>query len=180
MKATDLLEKQHRKVEAIFAKLDGDDKQAGKRELVEELADNLAAHQAIEEKIFYPAVKKALDEDGRMQVLESFEEHALAKVGLMRLLATAVDEEPFQARVTALKELIEHHVGEEEEDLFPDVEDAIDADELVAMGTKMKELFDATIAKGYAAAMAEDPMMKTPIAKPAKANGVKQERTARR
>jgi hemerythrin superfamily protein len=179
MKATDLLEKQHRKVESIFAKLDSDDKKIGKRALVEELADNLAAHQTIEEKIFYPAVKKALDEEGRMQVLESFEEHALAKVGLMRLLATAVDEEPFQARVTALKELIEHHVGEEEEDLFPEVEEVIDADELVAMGAKMKTLFDATLAKGHAAVMAEDPMTKTPVAKPAKANGVK-ERTAAR
>ncbi len=178
MKATDLLEKQHRKVEAIFAKLE--DKQTAKRELVEELADNLAAHQVIEEKIFYPAVKKALDDDGRMQVLESFEEHALAKVALMRLLATALDEEPFQARVTALKELIEHHVGEEEEDLFPDVEDVIDEEELALMGTQMSELFEATIAKGYAATMAEDPMIKTPLAKPAKANGVKQERSAGR
>jgi hemerythrin superfamily protein len=179
MKATDLLEKQHRVVETIFERLSGDDKKMGKRELVEELANNLAAHQTIEEQIFYPAVKKALDEEGRMQVLEAFEEHALAKVALMRLLATAIDEEPFQARVTALKELIEHHVDEEEEDLFPEVEEVIDAAELTAMGAKMKALFEETMAKGYAAVMSEDPLLKK-VTKPAKANGVKHERGADR
>lgn len=118
MNATDLLEKQHRVVEQIFERLEanGEGGNKGRRDLVEELADKLAAHQVIDEQIFYPEVKKALAEDARKQVLESLEEHALAKIALTRLLATGIDEEPFEARVTALKELIEHHVDGEEED----------------------------------------------------------------
>ena len=75
MKATSLLEKQHRKVESLFKKLSG---KSASTELVEELASNLAAHMAIEQDIFYPAVKD-IDEE---LVSESFEEHALAEVAI--------------------------------------------------------------------------------------------------
>ncbi len=109
---TTLLIKQHEKVKAIFARLE-----RGRSPLepaLDELANNLAAHMAIEQELYYPAVKK-VDED---LVLESYEEHSLAELGLKRLLATPTDDESFEARVTAVKELIEHHVEEEEDDLF--------------------------------------------------------------
>src|SRR6185369_12176274 len=85
MKATDLLEKQHRKVEAIFKKLE-----AGRGEaepLVIELANNLAAHMAIEQEIFYPAAL-GVDHDG---ISESLEEHALAELAIKRLLDITED-----------------------------------------------------------------------------------------
>src|SRR6478735_5136916 len=103
MKATDLLKQQHRKVEAIFRKLE---KGNGGEELVQELASNLTSHMAIEQDIFYPAIRE-IDED---LVGESFEEHSVAELALKRLLGTASGEEAFKARVTTLKELIEHHV----------------------------------------------------------------------
>ena len=146
MKATALLEKQHRKVEALFKKLS-----SGKGDLgavAVELANDLAAHMVIEQEIFYPkakAVKKDL-------VLESYEEHAIARFALERLLATKPEDESFQARVTALKELIEHHVEEEEEDLFPKVNKALAA-ELEAMGKQMKARFDEVVEEGYASAL---------------------------
>src|ERR1700709_442654 len=111
-----LLEKQHREVKAIFKKLE--DGKGNTKALLQELSDNLAAHMAIEQEIYYPAVKK-IDED---LVFESFEEHSLAEIGLKRLLATKKGDDAFDARVTAVKELIEHHVEEEEEDLFPHVD----------------------------------------------------------
>jgi len=145
MKATDLLEQQHRKVEAIFAKLEGDDAEQGdKQELLEELADDLAGHMTIEQELFYPAVREI---DATL-VAESLEEHALAELGLRRLLA-ARGEEPFKARVTALKELIQHHVKEEEEELFPEVEKAMDSDKLDELGQRMEQRFEAVVEAGF-------------------------------
>src|SRR5688572_25140478 len=105
MKATSLLETQHRKVEALFKKLEGG--RSEREPLLEDLANNLAAHMAIEQEIFYPAIKE-VDEE---LVHESFEEHSLAELALKRLFV-APDDEAFKARLTALKELIEHHVSE--------------------------------------------------------------------
>src|SRR5690349_7059614 len=120
MKATELLEKQHREVEAIFDKIESS--RSGSNGLVNDLADKLAGHMAIEQKLFYPAVRSA-DEN---LVLESFEEHAIAELALKRLLAVDAKDPTFTAKVTALKELIQHHVEEEEEELFPKVEKAIE------------------------------------------------------
>ncbi len=148
MRATDLLEKQHRKVEATFKKLE-----RGKgdlRPLVISLANDLAAHMVIEQEIFYPKVK-AIKPD---LVLESYEEHAIAEYALERLLATKPEAESFQARVTALKELIAHHVEEEERDLFPKVNKAM-KNELEAMGKAMKARFDEAVEDGYASALVE-------------------------
>ena len=146
MKATSLLENQHRKVEALFKKLE-----AGRSEpepVLEELANSLAAHMAIEQEIFYPAIKE-VDED---VVNESYEEHALAEVALKRLLS-ASDEDSFKARVTTLKELIEHHVTEEEEELFPEVEKALGDDALEQLGKAMKARFDEVYEAGFEAAV---------------------------
>ena len=120
MNATSLLQAQHRKVEALFKKLEGG--RSDPAPLLEELANSLAAHMAIEQDIFYPAIKEA-DAD---LINEAFEEHAVAELALKRLLATDPEAEEFQARVTTLKELIEHHVEEEEEELFPKVEKAFE------------------------------------------------------
>lgn len=144
---TALLIKQHDKVKAIFAQLE-----RGRPPLepaLVELANNLAAHMAIEQELYYPAVKK-VDED---LVLESYEEHSLAELGLKRLLATAPDDESFEARVTAVKELIEHHVEEEEGDLFPEVDKKLGKDVLVALGKQMKARFAEVLAAGFTASV---------------------------
>lgn len=142
MKATALLEKQHRKVEGIFKKLGSGKGDA--RALLTELANDLAAHMIIEQEIFYPAVKRLKSD----LVLESYEEHAIARFALERVLKTDPSDESFQARVTALKELIEHHVEEEEEDLFPKVEKALGSS-LDELGAAMKERFDEVVELGY-------------------------------
>ncbi|HEX3596939.1 MAG TPA: hemerythrin domain-containing protein [Polyangiaceae bacterium] len=137
--ATDLLKTQHRKVEAIFKKLEG-----GRSEptpLLDELSRDLAGHMKIEQDIFYPTVRK-IDED---LVLESFEEHALAEIALKRLLATSPDDPTFIPKVTTLKELIMHHVQEEEEELFPKVEKKLGKEKNLELGIQMKELFDETV-----------------------------------
>lgn len=147
MDATKLLEKQHRKVETILKKLERGN--AAAEELVAELANNLAAHMAIEQEIFYPAIQSV----DRKLILESFEEHALAEVSLKRLLATDPEADEFKARVTALRELIQHHVEEEESDLFPKVEKALGEDKLAQLGTQMKRRFAEVLDEGFEAAV---------------------------
>ena len=146
MKATSLLEDQHRKVEALFEKLETGGNDAA---VLEQLANSLAAHMAIEQDIFYPAIK-SVDAD---VVNESYEEHALAELELKRLLATDPEDEAFQARVTTLKELIEHHVEEEEEELFPAVEKALSADTLEKLGKVMARRFDEVLSAGFESAV---------------------------
>jgi len=144
---TELLEKQHRKVEGIFKKLEGG--RAEPAPLLTELANNLAAHMAIEQEIYYPAVRKVAPD----LVLESYEEHSLAELGLKRLLDTPQKHEAFRPRVTAVKELIMHHVEEEEGELFPRVDNKLAAETLSKLGLQMKERFATVLEAGFRAAV---------------------------
>jgi hemerythrin superfamily protein len=134
MDAIDLLESQHREVEDLFSKLeDAKDKRA-KTKLFQELADNLAIHAAIEEHHFYPAVRAERTED---ILLESLEEHLGIKRILADLLALDAGDATFDAKIKVLQEQVEHHVGEEEDDLFPKVRKLFDDERLEAIGQEM-------------------------------------------
>jgi hemerythrin superfamily protein len=143
--AVDLLESQHREVEELFAELDKADRPARKQRLFSEIADKLAVHASIEEQAFYPAVKAKRTED---ILLESLEEH----LGIKRVLADLIDidasDETFDAKAKVLKEQVEHHVGEEEDDLFPKVKKLFDEDTLIAIAQQMTLLQEELLAKG--------------------------------
>lgn len=141
MKATTLLTRQHTKAHAALTKLASG---KGTKALLNELATELVAHMVIEETIFYPAVREVKKD----LILESYEEHALAQLSLKRLLATPLGTEVFEARATTLKELIEHHVEEEEEEMFPKVQDGIDEEELELLGTRMEAMFNQAAEMG--------------------------------
>ena len=157
-RATDLLIAHHRKVEKL---LDGVESANGNTaSLLSEVADNLVAHIAIEEELFYPAVRK-LDSG---IILEGLEEHAMGRYALKRLLSTRSTDESLKARLKALQELMINHHKEEENDLFPKVKKAMSNDELRALGTKMKALFDADVKRGYEAVLATfDDLAPTPV-----------------
>ncbi len=140
MKATDLLKQQHRAVEALFAKIEG-----GEPEALKELATALAAHMTIEHEFFYPESRE-VDED---LVLEAFEEHSVAEFALKRALAVDPEDESFDARVSVLKELIAHHVEEEEGELFVEMEEELDSAALETLGATMEKRFDEVLALGY-------------------------------
>jgi hemerythrin superfamily protein len=149
MKATTLLQRQHRKVETLFKKLEKGG--AGAHALLDELANDLAAHMAIEQEIFYPAVQKV---DPKI-VLESLEEHALGEIAIKRLKAIDPKSPSWKARVIAARELIHHHVEEEEEELFPKVEKKIGEEKLLELGAQMKERFDEVVQEGFDAVVPE-------------------------
>jgi iron-sulfur cluster repair protein YtfE (RIC family) len=143
MKATTLLEQQHKKVKALFKKLESGRSEPGP--ILTDLANDLIAHMAIEHELFYPAVI-AIDSD---LVKESFEEHSLGELALKRLLAMDPSDPSFKARVVATKEVIEHHVKEEEEELFPKVEKKLGDEALEKLGKQMKARFAEVRASGY-------------------------------
>ncbi len=144
MNAILFLMQQHRQVKANLKRLQVS---PDKRGLLIEIANSLSAHMAIEQNIFYPAARRADEE----LVIESFEEHALAELALRRLLATDPKDEAFVARVTVLRTLLERHIEEEEESLFPKVERALGKERLVTLGNEMKSSFDAAFERGYGA-----------------------------
>lgn len=149
MNAIRLLHKQHRKAESALKKLThGYD-----RDVLDEVASELAAHMVIEETIFYPAVRQVKPD----LVMESFEEHAIAQLALKRLIACGPNDERFTARAKTLLDLIQHHVEEEEEELFPKVEKKLDSRQLDDLGQELEMQFDTLVARGYAAVLPHAP-----------------------
>ena len=134
MNAIDLLKSQHREVEALFAKIEKAKNADAKEDLFTQIADKLAVHAAIEEHHFYPAVKAKRTED---ILLEALEEHLSIKRVIADLLEIEPDDETFDAKVKVLKEQVEHHVEEEESDLFPKVKKLLSREELDAVAQEM-------------------------------------------
>lgn len=150
MRATDLLAEQHRDVESLFEDLatgSGD-----RTAVLRELASRLAAHMRIEEELFYPRIREALPD----RVLESLEEHTLAAFALKRLAAVGVMHESFEAKLKALKDVIEHHIREEEEEIFPQVVRALEDEELEDLGARLDSRFADIIESGYGASLVRE------------------------
>jgi hemerythrin superfamily protein len=106
-----LLKADHRRVEDLFAKFEAAKGAASKQTLVRQICTELSAHTVIEEEIFYPACRGQV-EDGLLN--EGYVEHDGGKVLIAELLASAPNEEFYDAKVKVLSEQIEHHVHEEE------------------------------------------------------------------
>jgi hemerythrin superfamily protein len=143
MDAIEMLEEQHQDVEDLFDELATADF-ADRQDLFDELADQLAVHTSIEEIHFYPAVRARRTED---ILLESLEEHLSIKRLLADLMQLDPRNEQFEPKLQQLKALIEDHVKEEEDELFPKARKVLDREELLAlaedMSVTMENLLDA-------------------------------------
>ncbi|MDN4039647.1 hemerythrin domain-containing protein [Massilia sp. YIM B02443] len=117
-----LLTKQHKEVADMFDEFENmsDRATTSKKKLVEKICEQLIMHTAIEEEIFYPAVREASKETEDM-VDEAVVEHASAKDLIAQLQEADPGDELYDAKVKVLGEQIEHHVEEEEEEMFPKV-----------------------------------------------------------
>nr|WP_314547039.1 hemerythrin domain-containing protein [uncultured Massilia sp.] len=115
-----MLTEEHREVSDMFEQFEqlGDRAKVAKTKLVEKICTALIVHTAIEEEIFYPAVREAL-KDGDDMVDEAVVEHASAKDLIRQLQEMNPDEDLYDAKVKVLGEQIDHHVEEEEKEMFP-------------------------------------------------------------
>lgn len=143
MEATTLLRKQHQEVNALFRQFEKADSASLRRKLFVQLADNLAAHATIEEKLFYPRAYQGEDLQGLLR--ESVEEHLTMKRVISDLLEMEVEDEQFDAKIKVLKDLVQHHVEEEQDDIFPKVKKNFSRAELSALGDEMAQLFEQLI-----------------------------------
>ena len=138
MDAITLLKSDHEKVSAIFEKLEPTTERALKtrEELFAKLKAELDVHAHIEETIFYPAIIK--NEEIKDIVMEGLEEHKQAKTLLREIPNLSDGSEKFEAKLKVLMEDIEHHVKEEEEEMFPKVKKAFDKEELEELGAELE------------------------------------------
>ena len=125
-----ILKADHREAEKLLQKLSDSDEGSERQQMVEELTMKLLTHMELEETIVYPSVREAV---GTEDEEEAEVEHRLAREGLDKLNAL-VDIPGFGAAVEMLKGGIMHHVEEEENELLPELKDAIGREEWAAMG----------------------------------------------
>jgi hemerythrin superfamily protein len=135
VKVTDALKKDHRKVEALFEQVEessGDER----RGHAESIFLELQAHTEAEEQVFYPAIR---DEAGDEIVEESIEEHHVVDLLTEELKAISDwDSDEWVAKLTVMKENVEHHVEEEEQEMFPDVEEKVAHDRLEQLAADLQ------------------------------------------
>jgi iron-sulfur cluster repair protein YtfE (RIC family) len=134
-----LLKADHQKVADILETIDGTTERAikGRDELFSRLKSELELHTRIEEEIFYPALEEA--EETRDITLEAYEEHRLVKQLLEELESAPKDDEQWTAKFTVLKENIEHHVEEEEGEMFKKARRVLSEEEIEALGDRLQE-----------------------------------------
>ncbi len=141
MDAIAMLTKDHEKVKELFTDLVKTTNRAVKKrgELLEKIATELKIHTALEEEIFYPAFKKAGKKAGDDTLyFEALEEHrAVEDLILPDLSKTEPDNSAFSGRAKVLKELVEHHVAEEEKELFPRAKQLFGKEMLSEIGEQM-------------------------------------------
>jgi hemerythrin superfamily protein len=139
--AITLLESQHREVEAMFKKYEDltDRAKASKKKIADQVCTALTLHAQIEEEIFYPATREASKETEDM-VDEAVVEHASAKDLIAQILDMDPEDDLYDAKVKVLSEQIEHHVEEEEQEMFPKVREL--GLDLVALGQEMAMRMD--------------------------------------
>jgi hemerythrin superfamily protein len=140
-----LLKADHKAVKALFKEADelSDRATTQMKKLGDQICRELTVHTEIEEQIFYPAVKERSQrghKEERELVLESYEEHALAKKVIGELQSLEASDETYRAKFKVLHELIDEHVKEEERQLFPAVRELMSEDNLVELGEQIQQM----------------------------------------
>jgi hemerythrin-like domain-containing protein len=140
MNAFQLLKEDHQKVSGIFQQLEPTTERAEKTrtELFARLKEELDIHSRVEEAVFYPAIKQAAET--REIVLEGFEEHHVVKLLLKELESVPVDTEQWTAKLKVLQENVEHHVEEEEGEMFQKARQVLSEDDINRLGAEMEEM----------------------------------------
>jgi hemerythrin-like domain-containing protein len=141
-----LLEKDHRTVEQAFKKFENAGTDKEKQQIAQQIIADLRVHTMIEEEIFYPVTRRKLDPEGKEMVAEGFEEHHVIKMLMDELDQMRSMSQQFEAKMTVLQENVEHHVEEEEGELFPEAKKSL-GDRADAIGDKMARRKEELTAK---------------------------------
>ena len=108
-------------------------------EIAAKILTELEVHTEIEEQIFYPAIREA-DESLGEEVAEGIQEHHAVKVLAAEAQALQPEDEEWEAKLTVIIELVEHHAEEEESEMFPAVKKALDAEARAQLGQRLEAM----------------------------------------
>jgi hemerythrin superfamily protein len=137
MNAIALLKADHRTVEELFDKLEGKSRSRSRKAIADKLVRELSIHTAIEEQVFYPAVRDGAP-DCKELVLVALEEHNVIKWTLDSIESRDADDDRFDAKLKVLRDTVMRHLQEEEGDLFPKVQRALGTVRLNELGTALE------------------------------------------
>jgi Hemerythrin HHE cation binding domain len=137
MNALTLLEDDHRKMRKLLDELEATTERGirTREELYSTIKGELTIHELIEEEIFYPALKEHPNAEDI--VLEGYEEHHVVDLVMAELENLPVDDESWGAKAKVMKENVEHHMEEEEGDMFKQARSVFDRAELEELGERM-------------------------------------------
>jgi hypothetical protein len=139
MDAIAMLKADHDKVKELLTRLDSTTERGVKvrEELFATIKGELTVHEIIEEEIFYPALKE--HPKAKAIVLEGYEEHHVVDTVMAELEGLDVSDETWGAKATVMKENVEHHIEEEEAEMFKQAREVFDRQELEDLGDRMAE-----------------------------------------
>ncbi|HEY7166057.1 MAG TPA: hemerythrin domain-containing protein [Candidatus Binatia bacterium] len=141
-KPTEMLREDHEKVKDLFERFEEAD-EGEKQEIVTTAIRELEVHTALEEEVFYPAAREALEQSGEDAdtISEALEEHHVVKLVIAELKKMRPKDEQYDAKFTVMSENVKHHIEEEENELFPKLEGQLDDEDLAEqMMTRKEEL----------------------------------------
>jgi hemerythrin-like domain-containing protein len=134
----EMLKEDHEKVKELFKEFEsaGENAHKKKQRIAEKACEELDVHAAIEEEIFYPAIRDSGHEEASKLVAEAVEEHKVVKTLIEEIRQLQPEDEEFEAKFKVLSENVEHHAEEEEQEMFPVAEEAL-GDTLEQIGQQM-------------------------------------------
>ena len=138
MDAIKLMTDDHKRIKTL---LNGASKAENREErevLLATIRSEMAAHEVMEEQIFYPALEP--HEDAKDIVMEGFQEHHVADILMDELMEVAADSDVWKAKMKVLKEAVEHHIEEEEGEMFKTAKKVLEREELEDLGRRMETL----------------------------------------
>jgi hemerythrin-like domain-containing protein len=138
MDAITLLKDDHDKAKKMLSQLEDTTERAVKtrEDVFGRLKTELVVHEAIEEEIFYPALKQHAE--AKEIVLEAYEEHNVVDMVMSEIEQTPFDDETWSAKFSVMKENLEHHIEEEEGEMFKQARDVFDKETLEQLGERMQ------------------------------------------
>ena len=146
-----LLTEDHQRVRELLGEMEETTERAvsKREELLATIEQELEIHTKIEEDIFYPAFRDAAKKkDDKDLYFEALEEHHVVDMVMPEIKKTKADSEEFGAKAKVLKDLVEHHAGEEEKEMFPRAKKLMDREQLLDLGQQLAQAKDSLMSEG--------------------------------
>lgn len=137
MDVFNLLKKDHKEVKQLFKKIEKSSAVKLRQKTFDQIVTELEMHTSVEEEIVYPRLREL--KQFKELIGEAYEEHHVAKQLIKEIQDLSADQEQWKSKVSVLKEIIEHHVEEEEKELFPKAQRALGKEESKELGKQVQQ-----------------------------------------